>query len=109
MRIIEIGLIGLFLTLLLSSILACSQDPVNIPPGFVLRPSEFDTTDPSGPKNIMPSIPKDWRLIAVNRDDKTEASFLWFQDKAGNILMIKVLSGPINLIVDHRVRGIQAK
>ena len=88
MRIIATLVFGLFLTFLLPSNLTFSQEQVNAPTGFTLKSMKFDDRLKPESKPI-PTIPKEWRFLAVSNGITVNSNHLWFQDKSGNILMVR--------------------
>jgi len=55
--------------------------------GFYVKEVRFDET--TGGKKPTPKLPKDWRFVGVSNGGKTNCNILWFQDKEGNIFMVR--------------------
>ncbi len=60
----------------------------NIIGGFPVR-REIRFDESMGGTKPTPRIPKSWRFVGVSNGSNVNSNNLWFQDKAGNIYLVR--------------------
>jgi hypothetical protein len=55
--------------------------------GFDISDIRFDES--RGNRMSTPMIPRDWRLVGVSNGEEHNANNLWFQDRVGNVYLVR--------------------
>ena len=71
------------------------------PPEGWLHEIRFDES--MGNKRPTPTIPKGWRFVSVSNGEKRNSNNLWFQDRAGNIYLVRGFNTDDQFILQDNV------
>ncbi|MFB9993408.1 hypothetical protein ACFFLM_15685 [Deinococcus oregonensis] len=74
---------------------------------FGVRDIRYDES--MGEKMVLPTFPKDWKLISVSNGEKGNANTLWFQASDGNVYMLSGFTTYGQFIINKAANKLNAR